>query len=219
LHTAEALVLKGDTFDFRWSTLGRHDETLPAAMDWLRNVARDFPRCRIHLIVGNHDCTAAFLVELNRLTGEVARFQWHEYSLRLGQALFIHGDCAHRQMDHHGLRRFRRKWHGDWRCGAALSAAYVCADRLGITRRVHEWHFPRAKTVERIVHYLDRTQPGLREQIRDCYFGHTHLPFANYEHAGILFHNTGSAILNLDFNPLRFETPAEQAGAQMPHRS
>jgi len=219
LSSAEVLVLNGDIFDFRWSTLGQHQETLPAAVKWLRNVAGDFPECQIHFIVGNHDCTSAFLEELRGLADDLPRFQWHEYLLRLGPALFFHGDCAHRSMDHHALRRFRRKWQGDWRCGPALSAAYVCADRLGITRRVHEWHFPRRKTVARIAYYLDHASPGWREQTRDCYFGHTHLPFTDYEYDGIQFHNTGSAIFNLDFNPILFEAPREPVASQFTSRS
>jgi UDP-2,3-diacylglucosamine hydrolase len=210
LSSAEVLVLNGDIFDFRWSTLGQHDKTLPVAVEWLRKVASDFPQCQIHFIVGNHDCTAAFLEELSQLAEALPRFQWHEYLLRLGPALFFHGDCAHRQMDHHALKRFRGKWQGDWRCGAALSAAYGCVDRLGITRRVHEWHFPRQKTLERIVFYLDRTNPGWRQRTRHCFFGHTHLPFTNYEYDGIQFHNTGSAIFNLDFNPILFEVTGEK---------
>lgn len=219
LSSAEVLVLNGDIFDFRWSTLGKHDETLPAAVKWLRDLAGDFPECQVHFIVGNHDCTTAFLEELSRLADDLPCFEWHEYLLRLGPALFFHGDCAHRPMDHQALRRFRRKWQGNWRCGPALSAAYLCADRLGITRRVHEWHFPRHKTVERIAYYLDHASPDWREQTRHCYFGHTHLPFSNYEYDGIQFHNTGSAIFNLDFNPITFEAPREHVEPEVSVRS
>ena len=210
LSCADMLVLNGDIFDFRWSTLGGQKETLPAAMNWLRNLANEFPGGQIHFIVGNHDCAGAFLENLAQLSAALPRFQWHEYLLRLGPALFFHGDCAHRQMDHRGLSRFRENWQRDWRWSPAMATAYECVDRLGITRRVHEWHFPRRKTVERIAFYLDSANPGWRAQTRDCYFGHTHLPFSNYTYDGIHFHNTGSAIHNLDFNPIVFEAPLEE---------
>ena len=100
-----------------------------------------------------------------------------------------------------------------------MATAYECVDRLGITRRVHEWHFPRRKTVERIAFYLDNACPGWREQTRDCFFGHTHLPFSNYEYNGINFHNSGSAIHNLDFNPILFETPLERSAEAIQPRS
>jgi UDP-2,3-diacylglucosamine hydrolase len=108
-------------------------------------------------------------------------------------------------MDNHGLSRFRENWRGDWRWSPAMATAYECVDRLGMTRRIHEWHFPRRKTVERITFYLDSTHPGWRASTRDCFFGHTHLPFSNYTYDGIQFHNTGSGIHNLEFNPISFE--------------
>ena len=142
------------------------------------------------------------------------RVHWHEHLMRFGPALFIHGDCAHRRMDSQGLGHFRRNWERDWRWGRAMAAAYVCVDRLGITRRVHEWHFPRRRTVERIAHYLDSTNPSWRKQTRDCYFGHTHLPFSNYEYHGVRFHNTGSGIHNLEFNPIWFEATPNIGGVR-----
>jgi len=211
LSNADVVVLNGDIFDFRWSTLGDQSKTLPAAMNWLRKLADDLPDCHIHFVVGNHDCTVAFQEELARLASALPRFQWHEYLLRIGPLLFVHGDCAHRHMNHHGLSRFRKLWQRDFTWSPASAVAYECVDRLGITRRVHEWHFPRQRTVERIAFYLDNSCPGWREHTRDCYFGHTHLPFADYEYDGIQFHNTGSAIHNLEFNPIWFETPNDSA--------
>jgi UDP-2,3-diacylglucosamine hydrolase len=112
-------------------------------------------------------------------------------------------------MTHHGLSRFRTGWQRDFRWSPALALAYECVDRLGITKRAHEFHFPRQQTVERIVFYLDNFYPDWREQVRDCYFGHTHLPFSGFDHEGVRFHNTGSAIHNLEFNPLWFDVPID----------
>ena len=55
---------------------------------------------------------------------------------------------------------------------------------------------------------LDDAMPGWRHTTRDCYFGHTHLPFTGYEHEGIVFHNTGSAIRGMSFRPLFFRLSA-----------
>jgi UDP-2,3-diacylglucosamine pyrophosphatase LpxH len=211
LSQADVMVLNGDIFDFRWSTHGDQSKTLPAAINWLHELVNALPNCQIHFVVGNHDCTVAFQEALTELAGARPRFQWHEYLLRLGPSLFVHGDCAHRQMNHHSLGRFRQSWQRDFTWNPGLAVAYECVDRLGITRRVHEWHFPRQKTVERVAFYLDGFCPGWREQTRHCYFGHTHLPFAGYEHDGIQFHNTGSAIHNLEFNPIWFEVPNLQS--------
>lgn len=205
LGEAEVLVLNGDTFDFRWSTVGNQAETRSAAIQWLRSLAGELPNCRIHFIVGNHDCVPSFRDELTRLALLLPHFQWHEHMLCLGSALFVHGDCAHRRMDGDGLIHFRENWERDWRWNSAMAVAYECVDRIGITKRVHELHFPRQKTIERLAFYLDSARPGWRETTRDCYFGHTHLPFVNHEHDGIRFHNTGSAIHQQEFNPISFE--------------
>lgn len=45
----------------------------------------------------------------------------------------------------------------------------------------------------------------------DVYFGHTHQPFRDHEHDGVRFHNTGSGILDLGFQPLSFRVPSKAA--------
>ena len=60
------------------------------------------------------------------------------------------------------------------------------------------------------MHYLDHASPRWRTNSRDCYFGHTHQPFSNHQHGDIRFHNTGSAIRGMGFNPLAFSVPAAQ---------
>jgi len=71
--------------------------------------------------------------------------------------------------------------------------------------------YPQRETVERVAHYLDCAWPDWRGIVRDCYFGHTHLPFSNYRHGGVSFHNTGSAIRGMGFNPILFEAQASHA--------
>jgi UDP-2,3-diacylglucosamine hydrolase len=89
-----------------------------------------------------------------------------------------------------------------------MTKAYVAVDRLGATRFAHQHFFPRKTTVERAMHYLDSACPDWRAVTRHCYFGHTHQPFSNFRHAGINFHNTGSAIRGMGFNPLTFSSAA-----------
>jgi UDP-2,3-diacylglucosamine pyrophosphatase LpxH len=204
LRQVNILVLNGDIFDFRWSTLGDQNQTLPAAINWLRALAVDLPGCEIHFIIGNHDCIPAFQEELTRLATTQPGFHWHEYLLQIGPALFLHGDCTHYQMDHDALRRYRANWQRTRQWSPALAIAYKGLDWLGITQRVHDWHFPRQQTIERITFYLDHAFPAWRTQTRDCYFGHTHLPFTNHEHEGVCFHNTGAAINKQVFHPITF---------------
>jgi UDP-2,3-diacylglucosamine hydrolase len=179
-----------------------------AAATWLQRLVADFPRCEIHYVLGNHDCLTLFRERLQTLCATEPRLHWHEHHLRLGSTLFLHGDCTVGRMDLAALRAYRCAWEQDRQRGRVAGTAYLVADRLGLTRLVHDRHFPRERTVKRLAHHLDHTQAGWREQIRDCYFGHTHLPFSAHQYAGVNFHNTGSAIRSMEFKPIRFAIPA-----------
>ena len=205
LAGADVLVLNGDIFDFRWSTLPSIEITIARAVEWLTKVHAAYPSCEIHYVLGNHDCPAFFSDRLDALANRLERFHWHEFGLRIGTALFVHGDCTHRTMDPAALRRFRDDWDNDRRHGRWMTKAYVAVDRLGITRAAHHYCFPRSTTVKRAMHYLDHAWPDWRTNTRDCYFGHTHQPFSGYQHGDIRFHNTGSAIRGMGFNPLAFQ--------------
>jgi UDP-2,3-diacylglucosamine pyrophosphatase LpxH len=212
LQTARVLVLNGDIFDFRWSTLPGIHATTSAALDWLADLLARFPDCEIHYIIGNHDCLQSFRAQVRGLATRHPRLHCHELGVRLGNALFLHGDCTHRTMNAARLLHYRQCWDNDRQHGELRARAYEVIDQLGITRFTHHRWFPQRRTVERIVHYLDDANPGWRNGLRDCYFGHTHLPFSGYEHRGIHFHNTGSSIRGMGFNPIAFRVNA--AGAQ-----
>jgi UDP-2,3-diacylglucosamine pyrophosphatase LpxH len=207
LAEVDFLVLNGDIFDFRWSTLRSHETTQAAALEWLRRLVNDFRKCQVHFVMGNHDCLAPFRHGLDGLAAALPRFQWHEHWLRLGPALFLHGDCAHVKMDAGEFHRYREAWRRDRQHGACRAAAYSCVDRLGFTQLAQTCQFPRRRTVQRIVYHLDQACPGWRRGLRDCYFGHTHVPFSNYRHDGLTFHNTGSAVRHMAFKPIFFELP------------
>ena len=211
LTSADILVLNGDIFDFRWSTLASAQVTAARAVEWLAALHAAYPACEIHYVLGNHDCPAFFSERLDGLASQLPRFQWHEFGVRIGTALFVHGDCTHSTMDPAALRRFREDWDNERQYGQWLAKAYLAVDRLGITRAAHQCYFPRRTTVRRAMHYLDYACPEWRVNTRDCYLGHTHHPFSNYQHGDIRFHNTGSAIRGMGFNPLTFQLSASPA--------
>jgi UDP-2,3-diacylglucosamine hydrolase len=204
LRETDHLVLNGDIFDFRWSTLSEHAHTVRDAVGWLRKLSESLPNCQIHYVLGNHDCLVEFVPEVERIAAGHANFTWHEYSLRLSDALFLHGDCTHAMMDAAALRNYRNLWSRDGRRHGPATTAYEIADRLGMTRLVHKVHFPRVRTLRRLTHHLDHAQPDWRDSIRQCYFGHTHEPFSDVLHDNIRFHNTGCAIRGMQFNPIAF---------------
>jgi len=211
----DLLVLNGDIFDFRWSTLPTQEETMKAGIAWLNKLVTRNPRCRIHYLLGNHDCLDAFQRQLKQFSVRHRRFQCHEYFLCLGNAVFLHGDCVNRRMNPGELSQYRAQWKKGDHFGPGLALLYKWVDRLGITRMIHHSVFCRSEVAARIAFYLDRAKPGWRKEIRHCYFGHTHLPFTGFEHEGIIFHNTGSACGNLGFLPISFDPGNQpQSGAK-----
>jgi len=200
----DALVLNGDTFDFRWSLLSSESATIEAAIRWLEAILVESPIPRVHFLLGNHDCLADFRRELEGLAKAFPRLHCHEFQLRLGDNLFLHGDCANRRMNAAALEKSRRSWSRDRQRGRIAATIYDSADSLGLSRRFHDLYFPRTGTVKRVVHHLDRVLPGWRDRIRHCYFGHTHRPFRDHQWKGIRFSNTGSGIRGMGFQPLEF---------------
>jgi UDP-2,3-diacylglucosamine pyrophosphatase LpxH len=201
----DLIVLNGDIFDFRWSTLPDTTATLRHALDWLHALGGNFPRAEIHYVIGNHDCPRFFRAELDGLAVTRPGFHWHDRGVRLGTAVFVHGDCTHRRMSPAGLSRYRTDWDNDHQHARWRAKAYVAADRTGATELVHRCWFPRRATVARVTHYLDQASPDWRRDVTDCYFGHTHLPFSNQWMDGVRFHNTGSGIRGMGFNPCAFD--------------
>ncbi len=209
LQSTRLLILNGDIVDFRWSTCAHHDETLRRSVAWLEELIAALPDCQVHYVLGNHDCLTGFKPALSKLATARKQFHWHEYHLRLGDSLFLHGDCTHRRMNRRELQEYRAGWSRSRRLGRAATTAYRAFDRIGITGMVHRWQFPIDRTLDRLTHHLDDAHAGWRREVRHCYFGHTHDPFRDIERAGVTFHNTGSAIRGMTFNPL----PVSLAGS------
>lgn len=216
LKTARLLVLNGDIVDFRWSTCASHAETLDRTLDWLAELGHELPNCRIHYVLGNHDCLTAFKPALTQLAEQHRNFQWHEHSLLLGDTLFLHGDCTHSRMSRHELETYRAGWSRCGRRGRTATRVYEVCDQLGFTRMAHRWHFPVLRTLDRLTHHLDDALPRWRESVRHCCFGHTHEPFRDVEYGGVTFHNTGSAIRGMQFNPLPLTLPLGEATSLKP---
>ena len=201
---AEVLVLNGDIFDFRWTCLPDETATLKAALEWLNRLMDEFEGSAIHYVLGNHDCLSAFSSSLAELSLQRPVLSCHEHRLLLNRKLFLHGDCANRNMDEPAFIRYRKSWLHHRRQGNIPRALYQVADVSGLSLRFHQCHFPQAATVSRVAHHLDHILPAWREEIDDCYFGHTHRPFSDHSHEGVRFHNTGSGIRGMGFLPMGF---------------
>lgn len=204
LSASDALVLNGDTFDFRWSHHPTEIDSIEAALGWLEAIHERHPSLTIHFLLGNHDCLANFHREISTWSADRPNFQLIPDRLILGRNLFLHGDCTNRRMDGEALGRFRETWSRDRPRGRFASRTYAIADSLGISRRFHDWYFPEALTLRRLAHHLDHVMPGWVERVDHCYFGHTHRPFTGVRRGPVQFSNTGSGIQGMGFRPCSF---------------
>lgn len=209
--SVDILVLNGDIFDFRWSTLDSTETTISAAMQWLSALLELYADMKVIYVLGNHDCLPEFERRLRSLSQAEPRLEVHPYFALVGDALFLHGDCANGWLNGEGLGRYRARWQREERFGRLAARTYRYADKLGGTRLVHWASYPQGRTVKRVSHYLDDVLPEWRGKVRHCYFGHTHRPFAGFEKGGVTFHNTGSASGGMEFLPIFFDV-TEPAG-------
>ena len=196
---AEFFVLNGDIFDFRWSSLPSAKATLAASTAWLREFAHTHARCRVVYVMGNHDGLRPFAERLAAAVETTPNLEWHPSHVRIGPALFTHGDLLLRKG---AADPFTRELRPAVRAKPkALRRGY----RLLHSMRVHRWHAAAAgsrRCAKRIVRSLGTAGDGDMEGVTDIYFGHTHATFADYVYRGLRFHNTGSMIDGLPWHML-----------------
>lgn len=203
LHDAAAagefLVLNGDIFDFKWSSLDSHEETVQMAADWISGLVKRHPHCQFHYVLGNHDAYAPFAHRLDALGQEWTNLTVHPTHVRLGDCLFLHGDLAMgRDTD-----PFRRRLVEEETIkGGNANRAYNLFVGLHAHRLIDLAH-SRFLVPRRIHRCLLEAGNPVIEGVRHIYFGHTHAPFSEHTYKGVVFHNTGSAIHNSHAHLLR----------------
>ncbi len=196
---ADFIVLNGDVFDFRWTTLPGIEASLTAAEEWLRALVESFPGCEFYYVLGNHDGIEPFAQRLDAIAAEADNFSWHPAYLRLGTALFLHGDLASGSRG--GDPFTRRLIPAEWIRGRWWTLAYRACILARVHRGVATIHGAK-RTVRKILRALERNGSETMHGVTDIYFGHTHLPLTGYRHRAIRFHNTGSAVRRLRWNML-----------------
>lgn len=182
------LVLAGDIVDVRWSTLGSAEVTARAASDWVGAVLDGAPSAEVHYVLGNHDDAPEIREALGLLAEVEDRFSWHPRHVRLGSALFVHGD----------LDRPRKSDHGQ-RPGPTRERAYQAAIALHLHRAAASLAFPHRAVLRGLHRYADRLEAGGDGPIKDVFFGHTHRPMARAPYRGRRYHNGGAPIDGVDF--------------------
>ena len=213
-------VLGGDIFDFRWSTLGSREATADAAVEWLAGLLGACPSTTFHLLLGNHDHASPLLARLPALADASPRFAWHQYFLRVGETVFLHGDAADvprrrrsrvTPADRLAMRRERSLHHGSKTKGRAANGVYRQFVRSRLHHLVPRVAYPKRRVAARLTAYLEHLDMAAVDGVRSVYFGHTHLPIDGYRYAGMRFYNGGAPIGSRSFRILTTEVSADAA--------
>jgi UDP-2,3-diacylglucosamine hydrolase len=196
-------VLNGDTFDFKRAIYASSAETAQHATTWLRELSKRAPATSFFYVLGNHDSQTHFVRALTAALPEMPNVSLINDSLRLGSSLFLHGDVVDLPLNTDDISQVRSRYaqaEPDW--GSRLFSQLVT--RLRVNKIEYLRHSKRM-LAERIIRHLARTQNGALDGLSDIYFGHTHVPFKDFEHQGLRFHNTGSMIRGLPWMPMGFK--------------
>lgn len=203
---ADAFVFNGDIFDFRWSIFANTAETARESVRWLEKFVQARPECQFHYVLGNHDHVQAFMDEMHELAERTHNLSWDPYYVKIGNALFLHGDCTVWKMTARDLEEFRRGWLDEEPRGEFVNRIYDMAFRTRTHCAVSKMFFPRARVIQRMAHYLDDIGEGVGSATKRVYFGHTHLAIDGHEHRGQLFYNGGAPMPGLSFRVMEAAT-------------
>lgn len=201
-------VLNGDIFDFRWSVYRTIPETVRQAIAWLDRFTDTHSHCDIHYVLGNHDNVALFVDALRIFAATRPNLTWHPYYVRLGHAVFLHGDVARRPMTAADLARSRQRCQRHKRRGEVWNRVWDAAFDAGVHRVIARAASPTHRVVEHVHHYLNDVGQGPASGTRRVYFGHTHLPVQGYMHRGVAYYNGGSPLRGLRFEVLEARVEA-----------
>ena len=205
---ARFFVLNGDIFDFRWSRHGSSEATAIAAIEVLKQFTASYPQCLFYFVLGNHDSVSPFVSCLEDAARDWPNFAWDPHYVQLGKKLFIHGDAAHAGGELERLVRYRKNFEESRARGPLLEAAYEIATVLRLHRTL-SYSVPKKQTIKNILRFLEHLTPGVTGTLTDIYFGHTHLPFTDYQYKHWTFHNTGAMIRGIPFYLLELEVAEE----------
>ncbi len=212
---SKVCVLGGDIFDFKWSSHGAIESSLSAAISWLSWLIEQVPDCQFHFVLGNHDDHPELVALLPALATQYENFFWDRFYLRLGDALFLHGDAADRRMSVEQLRTRRDRFihHPRKRWAHQLYGLVVGAQ---MHRLIPHAVYPRGIVADRLLKYLREIGHGPENGVRQVCFGHTHRPVANYHRGGIAFHNGGAPIGRARYRIVEIQVTTPEAISRSP---
>ncbi len=204
IKSADAIVLGGDIFDFRWSRMGSLNATLKEAKDWLAKAIDVNPNAQWVYLMGNHDSLPSMQRLLEQMHHENPRFHWSPDHYQLGRNVFLHGDILDALRHRDGLKGYRLKFHEEKPKGKVGNAMYSVVIHSRLHGAIPAVRHTRKRTCSEILKHLQNTMHSSMEDVDNIYFGHTHVPISGYRLGRYSFYNAGSGIRHLRCVPALF---------------
>ena len=204
ISKSDMLVLNGDTFDFRWTTLPTVDHTIKEAVDWIEGLTQRFPNCGRSGCLRQSRLPEEYLFALENLAGKNPSITWHEHFMHMDNLLFLHGDCDTRHTRVDKFVHWSEPYQTSKKVSHALALVYDQVNRTGFTSMAQRLASPPQKASKKVFGYMSEVAPDILKKVKHVYFGHSHVPFTYFEYNGLYFHNTGCAVSSAEFNPIHF---------------
>jgi UDP-2,3-diacylglucosamine pyrophosphatase LpxH len=194
LERCQYLVAVGDEFDFAWSEI---KDPIAAAVDYKIRLAKRYPHCTFHTVLGNHDGSEEYLKALQEASKIYPNIVVHRYAVKLGKYLFTHGDCVHwNKTSTQVLDKYRHSFNNGWLPSQIEKVADRIIHTIGVHRKVPELlleiMLPRKLQAERILSFIRHLDLTLLDGVEYVCSGHTHKKFRGFKHAGYNFSNGGA---------------------------
>lgn len=204
-------VFNGDIFDFQWSLHEGFAESVRAAGEWITQLAAAHPHTRFVFVLGNHDSVPAYQRKLESLRQALPNLDWRSAWYRHGDKLFLHGDVYHAGPSARQLDAYRERCNGKLRRSRFRHACYWAFARSGLPAFLLQF-VSRTACAKRLLPYLEAELGQELRQVRDIYFGHVHVPFADFRYGNFVFHNTGAATRGMRLSVMQFDLSPTAAG-------
>ncbi|HNV70001.1 MAG TPA: metallophosphoesterase [Candidatus Ozemobacteraceae bacterium] len=203
IEPADFIVLNGDIFDFRWAPHPTLAVTEEAAVDWLRTFVASVGPAVVFYVMGNHDCHESFR---QRLMSEPRLFLpggWFPSFVRVGSALFLHGDLPLFRPLSNCLQRKHGRIPKKRGVMARLWTLGVICPLFG---RLAPLVFPKEWSARQVTRSVRRHGPDFRERLADICFGHIHYPFEDHRLRHLRVHNSGAPLPGFQWQVVSIET-------------
>lgn len=171
--------------------------------NWLEGFLKENPDVQLHFVMGNHENIRKFRHALDSLAKKYDNFEWDPEGIRIGDALFTHGDLqmGNKTAETRGEYRLREAAFPD-RWNKIFSGGYLIGRPVVETaaalnsppKRVHRYLHDEDKMKEfRALHHGERQKVDM-DTVKHVFFGHTHVGFTGKKLGAQTYYNTGSFV-------------------------